>query len=156
MHTELHLMYRKIENPVIEDVMRQGRSRWRFQSIPREDVRSLLKSLKAGIPVWYAIDQGYRGKHSEMVPFFGSPAPTNVAISRLARTSGAPVVPFFAMRLPGSQGYKLVIEPELENFPSDDPVADALRLNKRLEYRIHLVPEQYLWSHDRFKIVPRD
>lgn len=156
MHTELHLMYRKIENPVIEDVMRQGRSRWRFQSIPREDVRSLLKSLKAGIPVWYAIDQGYRGKHSELVPFFGTPAPTNVAISRLARTSGAPVVPFFAMRLPAAQGYKLVIEPELENFPSGDPVADALRLNKRLEDRIRLAPEQYLWSHDRFKIVPRD
>ncbi|MGH7487912.1 MAG: LpxL/LpxP family Kdo(2)-lipid IV(A) lauroyl/palmitoleoyl acyltransferase, partial [bacterium] len=156
LHTDLHLMYRKIDNPVIEEVMLASRERLFERAIPREDVRQLLKSLRSGKPVWYATDQGYRGKHSEMVPFFGIPAPTNVAISRLASTSKAAVVPFFAMRLPGTQGYKLVIEPELENFPSDDPVADALHLNQRLEQRIRLAPEQYLWSHDRFKIVPRD
>jgi Kdo2-lipid IVA lauroyltransferase/acyltransferase len=156
LHTDLHLMYRKIDNPVIEEVMRASRERLFERAIPREDVRVMLKSLKSGKPVWYATDQGYRGKHSEMVPFFGIPAPTNVAISRLAKTSNAPVVPFFAMRLPGTQGYKLVIEPELENFPTDDPAADALRLNQRLEQRIRLAPEQYLWSHDRFKVVPRD
>ncbi|MGH8372528.1 MAG: LpxL/LpxP family Kdo(2)-lipid IV(A) lauroyl/palmitoleoyl acyltransferase [Gammaproteobacteria bacterium] len=156
LHTDLHLMYRKIDNPVIEEVMRASRERLFERAIPREDVRVMLKSLKSGKPVWYATDQGYRGKYSEMIPFFGIPAPTNVAISRLARTSSAAVVPFFAMRLPGTQGYKLMIEPELENFPSDDPVADALRLNKHLEDRIRLAPEQYLWSHDRFKVVPRD
>lgn len=156
LQTDLHLMYRKIDNPVIEEVMRASRERIFERAIPREDVRLMFKSLKSGKPVWYATDQGYRGKHSEMVPFFGIPAPTNVALSRLARTSGAPVVPFFAMRLPGAQGYKLVIEPELENFPTDDAAADALRLNQRLEQRIRLAPEQYLWSHDRFKVVPRD
>lgn len=156
LHTDLHLMYRKIDNPVIEEVMRASRERLFERAIPREDVRLMMKSLKSGKPVWYAIDQGYRGKHSEMVPFFGIPAPTNVALSRLARSTGAPVVPFFAMRLPGTQGYKLIIEPALENFPSDDPAADALRLNQRLEQRIRLAPEQYLWSHDRFKVVPRD
>lgn len=156
LHTDLHLMYRKIDNPLIEEVMRASRERLFERAIPREDVRGMLKSLKSGKPVWYATDQGYRGKHSEMVPFFGIPAPTNVAISRLASTSKAAVVPFFAMRLPGTQGYKLMIEPELENFPSSDPAADALRLNQRLEQRIRQAPEQYLWSHDRFKVVPRD
>ncbi|HEX5339374.1 MAG TPA: LpxL/LpxP family Kdo(2)-lipid IV(A) lauroyl/palmitoleoyl acyltransferase [Gammaproteobacteria bacterium] len=156
LHTDLHLMYRPTENPLIEAVMRASRERLFERAIPRQDVRLMLKSLKSGKPVWYATDQGYRGKHSEMIPFFGIPAPTNVATSRLAHASGAPVVPFFAMRLPGAQGYKLVIEPALENFPSDDPSADALRLNQRLEQRIWLAPEQYLWSHDRFKVVPRD
>ncbi|HEX6549764.1 MAG TPA: LpxL/LpxP family Kdo(2)-lipid IV(A) lauroyl/palmitoleoyl acyltransferase [Gammaproteobacteria bacterium] len=156
LHTDLHLMYRKIDNPVIEEVMRASRERIFERAIPREDVRLMFKSLKSGKPVWYATDQGYRGKHSEMVPFFGIPAPTNVALSRLARTSGAPVVPFFAMRLPDAKGYKLMIEPEVGNFPSDDPIADALQLNQRLEQRIRLAPEQYLWSHDRFKVVPRD
>lgn len=155
-HTDLHLMYRPIDNPVIEEVMRASRERLFERAIPRQDVRLMLKSLKSGKPVWYATDQGYRGKYSEMIPFFGIPAPTNVATSRLSRASGAPVVPFFAMRLPGTQGYKLVIEPELENFPTDDAAADALRLNQRLEQRIRRAPEQYLWSHDRFKVVPRD
>jgi Kdo2-lipid IVA lauroyltransferase/acyltransferase len=156
LHTDLHLMYRPIDNPLIEEVMRASRERLFERAIPRQDVRLMLKSLKSGKPVWYATDQGYRGKYSEMIPFFGVPAPTNVATSRLARTSSAPVVPFFAMRLPRNQGYKLTVEPALGNFPTDDPAADALRLNQRLEQRIRLAPEQYLWSHDRFKVVPRD
>ncbi len=156
LHTDLHLMYRPIANPVIEEVMLRSRLRHFDRAIQRNEVRQLLKSLKEGKPVWYAMDQGYRGKNSEMVPFFGIPAPTNTAISRLARTSGAPVVPFFAKRLPGTQGYKLTLGPALKNFPSDDPVADALRINEWLESCIRQAPEQYLWIHDRFKVVPRD
>lgn len=156
LHTDLHLMYRPIQNPVIEDVMRVSRERHFDRAIPRNEVRQLLKSLKEGRPVWYATDQGYRGKDSRMVPFFGIPAPTNIVLSRLARTSGAPVVPFFAKRLPGTQGYHLTLGPVLKDFPSDDPEADALRINKWLEGCIRQAPEQYLWIHDRFKVVPRD
>jgi Kdo2-lipid IVA lauroyltransferase/acyltransferase len=155
LHTDLHLMYRPIPNPVIEAVMRRNRERLFDRAIPRDDVRSLLKSLKEGKPVWYAIDQGYRGKGSIMVPFFGVPAPTSPALSRVARSSEAPVVPFFGERLPGNRGYRLRIYPALANFPSDDPAADALRINKLLEENIRRAPEQYLWSHDRFKKVPR-
>ncbi|HLW75045.1 MAG TPA: LpxL/LpxP family Kdo(2)-lipid IV(A) lauroyl/palmitoleoyl acyltransferase [Gammaproteobacteria bacterium] len=154
--TDFHLMYRPNQNALIEEVMRRSRERHFDRAIPRNDVRLMLKSLKDGKPVWYAPDQGYRGKNSEMVPFFGIPAPTNTATSRLARTSGAPVVPFFVERLPGAQGYALTLEPALMDFPTDDVAADALRINKLLEERIRRVPEQYLWSHDRFKVVPRD
>ncbi|MGB9428850.1 MAG: LpxL/LpxP family Kdo(2)-lipid IV(A) lauroyl/palmitoleoyl acyltransferase [Gammaproteobacteria bacterium] len=156
LQTDLHLLYRPIPNPVIEEVMRRNRERLFERAIPRDDVRLLLKSLKQGKPVWYAMDQGYRGKGSIMVPFFGIPAPTNPALSRLAEVSRAPVVPFFGERLPGRRGYHLVIHPALENFPTDDPAADTLRINKLLEQFIRQVPEQYLWSHDRFKVVPRD
>lgn len=156
LSTDFHLMYRPNQNALIEDVMRRSRERHFDRAIPRNDVRLMLKSLKDGKPVWYAPDQGYRGKNSEMIPFFGIPAPTNTATSRLARMSGAPVVPFFVERLPGTEGYALKLEPALERFPGDDPVADALRINKLLEERIRRVPEQYLWSHDRFKVVPRD
>ena len=156
LYTDLHLMYRPIPNPAIEEVMRRNRVRLFDQAIPRNDVRQLLKSLKQGKPVWYAIDQGFRGKGSIMVPFFGVPAPTSPALSRVARSSQAAVVPFFGMRLPGSRGYSLQILPALDNFPSDDPLQDAARINKLLEECIRRAPEQYLWSHDRFKQVPRD
>lgn len=155
LHTDLHLMYRPIPNPVIEVVMRRNRERLFDRAIPRNDVRALLKSLKQGKPVWYAIDQGYRGKDSIMVPFFGIPAPTSPALTRVARSSQAPVVPFFGERLPGARGYSLRVYPALKNFPSDDPKADALRINKLLEENIRHAPEQYLWSHDRFKQLPR-
>jgi KDO2-lipid IV(A) lauroyltransferase len=156
LQTDLHLLYRPIPNPVIEEVMRRNRERLFERAIPRDDVRLLLKSLKQGKPVWYAVDQGYRGKGSIRVPFFGIPAPTNPALSRVARSSLAPVVPFFGARLAGKRGYRLQIYPALENFPTDDPAADTLRINKLLEQFIREAPEQYLWSHDRFKVVPRD
>jgi KDO2-lipid IV(A) lauroyltransferase len=156
LHTDLHLMYRPIQNPVIEHVMRVSRERHFDRAIPRNEVRQLLKSLKEGKPVWYATDQGYRGKDSRLIPFFGIPAPTNTVLTRLAKTSSAPVVPFFAKRLSGTQGYHLKVGPILEGFPSDDPDADALRVNAWLESCIREAPEQYLWIHDRFKIVPRD
>ena len=156
MHTDMQLMYRPIRNPVIEHVMRVSREKHFERAIPRNEVRQLLKSLKEGKPVWYATDQGYRGKDSRMVPFFGIPAPTNIVLTRLAKTSGAPVVPFFGRRLPGTQGYHLKLGPVLEGIPSDNPEADALKVNAWLERCIREAPEQYLWIHDRFKIVPRD
>ncbi|MHB8424659.1 MAG: LpxL/LpxP family Kdo(2)-lipid IV(A) lauroyl/palmitoleoyl acyltransferase [Gammaproteobacteria bacterium] len=156
LYTDFHLMYRPSQNALIESVMRRSRERHFDRAIPRQDVRLMLKSLKEGKPVWYAPDQGYRGRHSEMIPFFGIPAPTNTALSRLARASGAPVVPFFVERLPGTRGYKLTLDPMLTGFPGGDTVADALRVNRLLEEQIRRAPEQYLWSHDRFKVVPRD
>jgi Kdo2-lipid IVA lauroyltransferase/acyltransferase len=156
LYTDLHFMYRPIVNPVIEKVMRSNRERLYERAIPRNDVRLLLKSLKEGKPIWYAMDQGYRGKSSIMVPFFGIPAPTNPALSRLARSSKAAVVPFFGERLPGKRGYRLEIYPALDDFPTDDQLADTLRVNRLLEDCIRRAPEQYLWSHDRFKQVPRE
>jgi KDO2-lipid IV(A) lauroyltransferase len=156
LHTDLHLLYRPITNPVIEHVQRTAREKLFDRAIQRNDVRTLLRSLKDGKPIWYATDQGYRGKNSVMVPFFGIPAPTNPGLPKLARSSEAPVVPLFGERLPGTQGYKVTVLPALEGFPSDDPVADLQRLNGLLEAHIRRVPEQYLWSHDRFKMVPRD
>ncbi len=156
LFTDFHLMYRPSDNPLIEAVMRASRERHFERAIPRDEVRGLLNSLKENMPVWYAPDQGYRGKNSAMVPFFGIEAPTNTATSRLAAVSGAPVVPFFVERLPGTEGYLLRIEPPLDAFPSDDVLADAARVNRVIEAEIRRVPEQYLWSHDRFKVVPRD
>ncbi len=156
LHTDLHLLYRPIPNPVIEYVQRRAREKLFDRAIQRNDVRTLLRSLKEGKPVWYAADQGYRGKNSIMVPFFGIPAPTNPGLLKLARSSEVPVVPLFGERLPGIRGYKVTVLPALEDFPTDDPVADLLRINKLLEDHIRKVPEQYLWSHDRFKVVPRD
>lgn len=152
----LRAVYRPNRNGLLDSLIKAGREHVAERAIPRHDVRYILKSLKDKVPVWYAPDQGYRGAQSAMISFFGHPAPTTTATSRLARSSGAPVLPFFAQRLPGKRGYRLWIEPMLANFPTDDPVADTERLHRVLEQQVLRAPEQYLWSHDRFKIVPRD
>lgn len=147
----LHGMYRPHENPVVEHIFRTRRTRFMPQLIARQDTRSVLRLLKKNQLVWYAPDQAYRGKGSLMVPFFGVSAATNTATSRLARISGAAVVPFFPRRLPDDSGYVLSFLPALEDFPGEDEEENALRVNHVFEQMILQAPEQYFWLHRRFK-----
>ena len=81
-----------------------------------------MRALKRNEAVWFAPDQSYRNKGAAMVNFFGIPAASNPATSRLARISGAAVMTYFGERLPGNAGYRVVIGPPFENFPGPDPV----------------------------------
>jgi len=148
-----NVMYREHKNPLIEAVMRRARERSFERAIKRDDVRGMLRSLKQGVPVWYAPDQNYGREHSVFAPFFGIPAATIGATSRLAKLSGAKVVPISYQRL-GDGRYRLYMEPALENFPSDDLQADATRINGVIERQVRETPAQYLWLHRRFKTRP--
>ena len=151
----LHAMYRPHKNPLYEAVMyRQRERRSRLPPLPHENLRGLLRAFKQGRVVWYAPDQNHGLRNSVFAPFFGVPACTLTATSRLAELSGAAVVPYFPRRLPGTAGYEIVILPALEHFPSGDVVADARRINELLEQHIRQAPEQYLWVHRRFKTRP--
>jgi KDO2-lipid IV(A) lauroyltransferase len=155
LNREINIMYRPTANAVLERFLARNRIDHTKRAIQRDDVRTLITALRANEPVWYAPDQAYRKKGAEMVPFFGIPAATNTATSRLARMTGAAVLPFFQERLPSGE-YRMVIYPMLENFPSDDPVADAKRFNELIEAQVRRVPEQYLWIHRRFKGLSPD
>jgi len=154
LHTPFHVLYRQHKNPLFETVMQRARKRRFEKAIPRNNTRALLASLKDNMPVWYAPDQNHAGPQSVFVPFFGVPASTLAATSRLAKVSGASVVPFFQMRLPGNQGYLLILCPALDDFPGNDPETDTARINRLLEDVIREMPEQYLWIHRRFKTRP--
>lgn len=154
--TPTNIMYRPTSNAVLERFLARHRGRNARRAIPRDDIRTLISALKNNEIVWYAPDQAYRKKGAQMVPFWGIPAATNTATSRLARITGAAVLPYFPERLPGTQGYCMHILPALEDFPSDDPAADALRFNRLIEAHVRRVPEQYLWIHKRFKGLSAD
>lgn len=151
-----NIMYRPTANDVLERFLARNRGRQAKRAIPRDDVRTLVTALKSNEPVWYAPDQAYRKKGAEMVPFFNIPAATNTATSRLARMTGAAVLPYFPERLPGTRGYRMVIQPMIENFSTDSPYQDALTFNQLIEAHVRKVPEQYLWIHRRFKGLSED
>ena len=145
------IMYLTPKNPLIAEISRRNRGRHTVSAISSDRVRDLLQSLKSNLPVWYAPDQRYTGKNSEIVPFFGQPAASNVATSRLAKISGAPVLPYFPKRRADNRGYVIQIHAPLDNFPSDDPVADTRRFHELIEGNVRDHPEQYLWTYKRFK-----
>jgi KDO2-lipid IV(A) lauroyltransferase len=103
--------------------------------------------------VWYAPDQSYDRKGSAVIDFFGVPCMHTTATSTLARLGQASVLPYFPQRLPDGR-YRIEILPPLEDFPSDDPVADTERYVALLEAQIRKCPEQYFWIHKKFKNLP--
>ena len=154
LYAPFHVMYREHKNPVIERVMRNARTRNFDKAIQRKDLRTLLHSLKQNLPVWYAPDQDYGRKHSIFAPFFGVQAASITATSRIARMSGAAIVPFFQTRLPDNRGYRLTLYPALQDFPGENVEDDTRRINELVEAAIREQPEQYLWVHRRFKTRP--
>lgn len=149
-------MYREHKNPVFDFIQRRGRERHNRDAtaIEREDVRAMLKVLRAGRAIWYAPDQDYGRKQSLFVPLFGIQAATVTATTKFARLGRAKVVPFTQQRLANGAGYRLVIHPPLEDFPGESDEADCLRINRWVEEVVAQNPEQYLWAHRRFKTRP--
>jgi len=88
------------------------------------------------------------------VPFFHELACTNTAASKLARMTGATVVPMSYRRLDGQARWEFRFHAPLADFPTDDEKADTARLTRVLEDFIRVAPEQYLWNHRRFKGRP--
>jgi len=150
LHRPFAAMYRPNENPVVDYLFKRNREYHTEGAIDRNDIKGLLRALKRNTAVWYAPDQGKSGRHTELVPFFGIPASTQTATHRIARISRAPVLPFFGCRQ-GDGRYRLTIHPPLSDFPTQDPVADTARINQVIEKAVLEAPEQYFWSHRRFK-----
>lgn len=146
-------VYRRHRNPFLTEILRTGRERSARRTIEKNDIKSMVRSLREGRPVWYAPDQSYNLKQSAMLTFFGVPAMTNTATSTLARLGKARVLPYFPRRLPDGR-YELTILRPLEDFPGDDAAADTERYVKLLEERIRACPEQYYWLHRKYKNLP--
>jgi KDO2-lipid IV(A) lauroyltransferase len=146
-------VYRRNRNPLITELLRSTRERSARRTIEKNDIKSMVRSLRDGVPVWYAPDQAYNRKQSALLPFFDVPAMTNTATSTLARLGKAVAVPFFPRRLPEG-GYLLTILPALQDFPGEDPALDTRQYVGLLEQHIRECPEQYYWVHRKFKFRP--
>lgn len=115
-------------------------------------MRPALRALKEGRRFYYLPDQDFGHRDSIFLPFFGVPAATITGLSRMATAADALVLPCYPRR--DADGYTLVIEPPLQDFPTTDVVADAQRMNAVIEAMIRRQPHQYFWLHKRFKSRP--
>ncbi len=154
MHLPFHILVKPAKNPLYESLMRSYRERDYAGVINTGDLRSMVRTLKKGEIVWYSPDQDLGIDHSVFAPFMGVPTATITATARLAKVSGAPVVPIRFERLPSGKGYRIELLPALEQFPADSDISNATRINSFIEKHVHKVPDQYLWAHRRYKTRP--
>lgn len=142
--------YAPPKNPVMRVLTERVRGRCLQNQIHHEQVRDIVRELQANRVVWHGPDQSPSRRTSVETRFFGHPALSSISTAKLARVSGAAVVPYHPVRLPGGR-YELRLEPALADFPGDDLAAATQRVNDVLERHIRAAPEQYLWAHKRFK-----
>ncbi len=148
-------VYSHQKNKTLDAQFYQGRNRFNnaFIVSRQESLRSIIKAMRKNhTPFLYLPDQDFGARDSVFVKFFATDAATITGLSRIASLAKAKVVPAIARR-EGSR-FVLDIHLPLENFPSDDLVADARAMNAFLEQRILEAPEQYFWLHKRFKTRP--
>ena len=148
-----YVMFRELKNPLFNAVMVQARTYHSEGIVLQEDPRAMVRALRKNKIVWYAPDQDYGRKLSIFAKFFGNTAATVPATARIAKMSGAAVVPFVPRREQDGT-YTLTLSPALEDFPTGDDVADAQRINDLIEKEVRQSPEQYYWVHRRFKTQP--
>ncbi|WP_106479068.1 LpxL/LpxP family Kdo(2)-lipid IV(A) lauroyl/palmitoleoyl acyltransferase [Phytohalomonas tamaricis] len=148
------VVYRPHDNPVFEDFMTKARRHIFGAAIDRHDLRGVVRRIKSGNAVWYSPDQDFGREASVFAPFFGIDAASIKLTAKIAKMTGAPVMPLMFHRNPDNRTYTLEYLPAFEDFPSGDEVADAARINGFIEQAIRKHPEQYLWLHRRFKTRP--
>ena len=154
LHTPaIDAVYRRFRSGLMTEFLATTREVTTRNMIEKNDLKGMIRSLREGTILWYAPDQSYDGKQSALVPFFGVPAMTNTATSTLAKLGKARALPFFPRRLPEG-GYEILILAPIEDFPSDDAIADTEKFVALLEEQIRRCPEQYYWVHRKFKRRP--
>jgi KDO2-lipid IV(A) lauroyltransferase len=149
-------IYTAQSNPVLDKALRDGRYRFSKAAMftRQQSALPMVRAIKRGMPFFNPADMDFGLRDAAFVPFFGHPAATLLAPSKLARSLNMIVQPVVAEILPGGQGWRVRFLPPWTDWPTDDPVADAARMNRFVEEQIRLNPAQYLWVHRRFKTRP--
>lgn len=153
LKTPAYVMFRHLKNALFNAVMMRARTYHSEGIVLRDDPRGMLRALKKNKVVWYAPDQDFGKRRAVFARFFGIQAATIVATARMAKMTGARIVPFVPRR-EADGSYTVTIGKVWEDYPTGDDLADAQRINDWLEQEIRQSPEQYLWMHRRFKTQP--
>lgn len=121
--------------------------------------RAVLKSLRAGELVGIPFDQNAKRSEAVFAPFFGEPAATSSGLARLVAIAEVPVVPVFLLRQRNRRLHRIEILDEIPIQRSEDPSADieenTRRFTSAIEDFVRRHPNQFLWTHRRYRTRPR-
>ena len=152
-HPRLASMYARQKSAVLNDAMTRGRSRFHGTMLLRnEGLRPAVRWLRDGGAFYFLPDMDLGARDALFVPFFGVSAATVTSVARLARLTGAVVVPLVTRMT--DRGYVGVFHPGWTDYPVDDLDAATRQMNVFIEARVLDMPEQYLWTHRRFNTRP--
>lgn len=151
------VLARALDNPHLHALLEGTRTSTGNFVIYRDGaVRRVLRTLAAGQGVAMLIDQHMHSPDAIWVDFFQRPAATTSTLAALALRTGAPVVPVFALPLPGGR-YRMIYEHPVDPPAGEGPEAVrefTQRCTDVLEMYVRRHPELWLWMHRRWRDAP--
>ena len=147
-------IYSRQKNPVLDRIFLNARTRFGNPHLVsrQEGLRSVIRVIKAGKPFYFLPDMDFGIRDAIFSPFFGVPTATITALPRIAKLTGAAIVPVVTRQ--EGLGYVAQCYPAWTGYPTGDVEADVRRMNAFIEERVREMPEQYFWAHKRFKTRP--
>jgi Kdo2-lipid IVA lauroyltransferase/acyltransferase len=158
-HRPLHFVIRPINNERVDALVNRYRSLSGNRPIHKKQAaREILRVLHRGGAVGVLADQNAALEDSLFVDFLGIPAATTTGLARVARHSGAPVVPSYTYWDQTLGKYRLRYDPALILDRTDDEDADircyVAQFNQVLSDYVRRFPDQWFWVHRRWKTRP--
>ena len=137
-----------------DTLFRHGRGRFHdaLQYTRHDGIRPVIKAMKAGRWYYCLPDNDFGATDAVFVPFFGKDCATLTVLPRLAKMMNAAVIPVITRM--NATGYHTEILPEMTAFHTLETEAACTMLNAHIEAWIAPCPEQYLFSHRRYKTRP--
>jgi len=146
---------RRMNNPYTDNLIQTRKTEHRFQMIPKHEATGarLLDVLRNGEILAMLIDQHARHRGT-VLEFLGRPASVHVSSALLHLRSGAPICFGYCVRT-GPMRYRMESGPLIVHNPTGSRQQDSAiimkEISNRLEQAIRAHPEQYLWSHRRWR-----
>jgi KDO2-lipid IV(A) lauroyltransferase len=126
-------------------------------------VGEVLKTMRAGRHLVAMMDQNARRDEGTFAPFFGAPACTRRGPIMLALRLGVPLLPAFSHRVGSGPRHRIEFGPPIEverpGRGGDDAIEGLVqttltRVNRVIERAILAHPEQWIWTHRRYRTRP--
>jgi KDO2-lipid IV(A) lauroyltransferase len=152
MHAKIYGVERKHNSEYFQSIQNKGRLKSMVDVVDRKNTIRFVKWLKGGKTVLYAPDQDYGMNKSRRVDFFKNPAATVSAPYKIIQKTKCKT--YFLNSYVKEN--KLCLDIEELNFNDVDELNFLEELNKFIENKIKLNPQEYLWQHRRFKSTFRD
>ncbi|GAB3540737.1 lysophospholipid acyltransferase family protein [Noviherbaspirillum agri] len=153
--TPITVMYRPPRKAALKPLIEGARARGELRLAPANlsGVRTLLKTLRSGVPIGILPDQVPQDGEGVWADFFGKPAYTMTLPCKMHQMSGSPIILTYAERLPFGKGYLVRFVP-FEQALEGTPEQQARAINAAMEQLIARCPAQYFWSYHRYKTPP--
>ena len=148
---DLTTIYRPLNNIFLNPLMERIRKKYICKKQIKKGIagtKELLQNFKNGSSIALMIDQ--RVTEGTMCDFFGQKARTTTIPAQFVKKFNAKIVPVYIQRFDNNK-FKLKFDSGVE-FKSDETLdAITLKLNKILEEMILKNPDQWIWTHNRWK-----